>query len=183
MTNTPVLILPGYGDSGPEHWQSFWERSDPSFRRVAQRDWDYPELAEWLPTLHRYITSCETPPVLVAHSLACSLVAHWVKQFGQGVKAALLVSPADVESPLHTSDEVRSFSPIPLVRFPFPNILVASSDDPFVDLGRAELFARSWGSRLVVLPQAGHINASSGFGEWPEGKKLLNELLGAGETP
>ena len=33
MTNTlPVLILPGLGNSGPEHWQSHWERRDPRAR-------------------------------------------------------------------------------------------------------------------------------------------------------
>ena len=31
-------------------------------------------------------------------------------------KGALLVAPADVDSPLHTPDEVRSFSPIPMAR-------------------------------------------------------------------
>ena len=176
---TPVLILPGYGDSGPEHWQSLWEVSDPAFRRVVQRDWEHPELAEWLETLDRHIAGCEGPPVLVAHSLACSLVAHWVNRFGRAVKGALLVSPADVDSPAHTPDGVRSFSPIPLVRFPFASIVVASTDDPYVTLERAEFFARSWGSRFVTIPQGGHLNASSGLGEWPEGKKLLKGLLGA----
>ena len=80
---TPILILPGFGDSGPEHWQSLWEASDPAFCRVVQRDWEHPELAEWLETLHRHIARCEAPPVLAAHSLACSLAAHWVNRYGE----------------------------------------------------------------------------------------------------
>jgi len=96
-----------------------------------------------------------------------------------GVKGALLVAPADVDSPAHTPDEVRDFSPVPLVRFPFPSIVVASSDDPFSPLARAALFARSWGSRFVVLERAGHINADAGFGVWPQGRMLLRELTGA----
>ena len=177
MTKPPVLILPGVGDSGPEHWQSLWEASDPTFRRVAQRDWDHPELGEWLETLQRCIAECPIPPVLVAHSLACALVAHWVQRFGRGVHGALLVSPPDVDSPAHTPPEARSFSPIPLLRFPFPSIVVASTNDPYVELGRAEWFARSWGSRFVAVPQAGHINASSGLGVWADGRKLLDDLL------
>ena len=176
MTNAPVLIVPGLGGSGPEHWQSLWEASDPAFRRVVQRDWANPDLEEWLETLHRHIAACEVAPVLVAHSLACSLVAHWVKRFGRGVKAALLVSPSDVESPAHTPSKVRGFSPIPLVRFPFPSIVVASTNDPRVAFERAEFFARSWGCRFVAVSGAGHINESSGLGEWAEGKKLLQEL-------
>jgi predicted alpha/beta hydrolase family esterase len=174
---TPVLILPGYGDSGPEHWQSRWESADPACRRVVQRDWLLPTLEEWLATLGRHVALCESPPVLVAHSLACSLVAHGAKRFGQRVKGALLVAPADVDSPAHTPDEVRSFSPIPLIRFPFPSVMVASTDDPHSTMDRARLFARAWGSRLVTLPRAGHINAAAGFGDWPEGKALLSELV------
>ena len=180
MTNTPVLILPGLGDSGPEHWQSLWEAADPAFRRVVQRDWENPELADWLAKRCTGISPrAARLPVLVAHSLACWLVARWVKSFGRGVKAALLVSPSDVDSPAHTPAEVRSFGPIPLARFPFPSIVVASTNDPYVALERAEFFAKSWGSRFVAVSQAGHINASSGLGEWLEGKRLLQELLRA----
>jgi len=182
---TRVLILPGYGDSGPDHWQSRWEAADPACHRVVQRDWLLPTLDEWLATLSRHVVECEAPPVLVAHSLGCSLVAHWAKRVGaragQSAKAALLVAPADVDSPAHTPDEVRGFSPIPLVRFPFPSVVVASTDDPYSTMDRAGLFARAWGSRLVTLARAGHINADSGFREWPEGKALLTELVEVGD--
>lgn len=88
------------------------------------------------------------------------------------------MAPADVDSPAHTPDEVRGFSPMPLARFPFPSIVVASTDDPFSALSRGQLFARSWGSRLVVLKGAGHLNADAGFGEWPQGRTFLRELTG-----
>jgi predicted alpha/beta hydrolase family esterase len=175
------VILPGYGDSGPDHWQSRWEAADPACRRVVQRDWLLPKLEEWLATLTRHIAECESPPVLVAHSLGCSLVAHWAKRSGERAgllaKGALLVAPADVDSPAHTPDEVRSFSPVPLVRLPFPSVVVASTDDPYSTPDRAGVFARAWGSRLVTLSGAGHINADAGFGEWPEGRALLTELV------
>lgn len=67
--------------------------------------------------------------------------------------------------------------PIPPMRFPFRSLVVASTNDPRVELGRAEFFAKSWGSHFVAMPQAGHINAASGLGEWPEGQALLQELL------
>lgn len=184
---TPVLILPGYADSGPDHWQSHWERADPACRRVVQDDWLQPRLDAWLAALDREVRACATPPVLAAHSLACALVAHWAVRAtarapaagpGVAVKGALLVAPADVASPAHTPDEVRSFSPIPLVRLPFPSIVVASTIDPFVSLARARELAAAWGSRLVTLPGAGHLNADAGFGPWPEGRRLLDELRG-----
>ena len=99
MSSPSVLLLPGYGDSGPEHWQSLWELADPRLRRVAQRDWLEPQLDEWLLTLDREVSACLTPPVLVAHSLGCILVAHWVKRTGRTVAGALLVAPVDVDAP------------------------------------------------------------------------------------
>ena len=176
MVTTPVLVLPGYGDSGPGHWQSRWEAADGNLRRVLQRDWLMPDRAEWLAMLEREIAACAAPPVLVAHSLGCALVAHRVKAGGGGIKAALLVAPADVEVLAITVEAVQSFAPMPLVRLPFPSVVVASSDDPYVTPGRAAAFARAWGSRLVTLTRAGHVNTDSGFGPWDEGRRLLEEL-------
>jgi predicted alpha/beta hydrolase family esterase len=45
-----VLLLPGFFDSGPEHWQSYWERADPSCVRVVQQDWETPVRADWVAT-------------------------------------------------------------------------------------------------------------------------------------
>jgi len=177
VKSTPILILPGYADSEPDHWQSHWERADPACRRVVQDDWLEPRLGDWLATLDRYVRECDSPPVLAAHSLACALVAHWATRATAPVKAALLVAPADVDSPLHTPEEVRGFSPVPLRPLPFPSVVVASGDDPFVSPARAETFARAWGSRLITLPNARHINAAAGYGPWPEGHKLLQDLL------
>ena len=50
-----VLILPGLGDSGPQHWQSLWQRSDPRIRRVEQHDWHAPQLDAWCETLERAV--------------------------------------------------------------------------------------------------------------------------------
>lgn len=178
MTAPSVLVLPGYGDSGPQHWQSRWEASDRRFRRVDQQEWFEPQLDEWLAALDRAIAACPASPVLAAHSLGCALVAHWAQRTGgRAVRGALLVAPSDVDELVNVLDAVRSFAPLPLVRLPFPTIVVASDDDIYMSPARAQAVAHAWGSRLVQLSGAGHINADSGFGEWPEGRALLDELL------
>jgi len=179
MARPPVLVLPGYGDSGPQHWQSLWEAADATCRRVVQRDWYAPTLAEWCEALDRAVAACEHPPILVAHSLGCTLVAHWTRQARRPVAGALLVAPADVDMLALVLDTVASFAPVPLDRLPFPSIVVASSDDPYVSPERAGTFARAWGSRFVLIEGAGHLNTDSGHGDWPEGHRLLEELRGA----
>jgi len=176
MNPADVLILPGYGDSGPEHWQSLWEQAH-GYTRVVQDDWLEPTRDAWVETLDAAVRAAGGPVVLVAHSLACALVAHFAALAAGRVAGALLVAPADVESADHTPEEVRSFAPLPLERLPFPAIVVASTDDPFVDLDRARQFAEAWGARLVEIGAAGHINADVGFGPWPDGHRLLASLL------
>lgn len=176
---TTVLILPGLGDSGPEHWQSHWERDDANCQRVNQTEWDSPQLSDWASCLDAAIIGASRPVVLVGHSSACALVAHWAVQSGPArhalIRGALLVAPSDPEGANYPEGPC-GFAPIPMVRLPFPTVVVASTNDPYVSADRAREYATAWGSRYVELPNAGHINVAAGFGPWPEGLALLNEL-------
>lgn len=171
-----VLTVPGWESSGPQHWQSLWERAEPHrFRRVEQRDWDTPDLDDWVRTLDAAIAAQPAPVVLAAHSLGCIAVAHWAARFARPVAGALLVAPADVER-ADTPGPIRCFAPVPLRPLPFRSILVASDNDEYLSIERAKDFARCWGSELVRIGAAGHINTAAGFGPWPQGERLLDDL-------
>jgi predicted alpha/beta hydrolase family esterase len=179
-TLASVLIIPGLSNSGPEHWQSIWAAKHPEYHRVEQEDWETPRRADWVRTLHAAIFSIDGPVVLAGHSSACATVAHFAVEHGNGegrVAAAFLVGPSDVEAPSYPRGPT-GFGPMPLSKLPFRSVVVASTNDPFVTLERAELFAGSWGSRLIQLPNAGHINTASGHGPWPEGEAWLEEMRG-----
>jgi predicted alpha/beta hydrolase family esterase len=171
-----VLTIPGLWNSGPQHWQTHWEAKH-GFTRVLQRDFDHPQRDEWVATLDAAIRARTEPPFLAAHSLGCALVAQWVAdRGGDGVAGAFLVAPSDVEAPDYPI-EGRSFSSMPRARMPFPSIIVASTDDPYISVDRARELSEVWGSRLVLIGPAGHINGASGHGPWAEGEALLMELL------
>jgi hypothetical protein len=174
--NASVLIVPGLYDSGPEHWQSYWERTRGDCLRVQQRDWQTPARSDWVAALDAAVATFRSPPVLVAHSLGCCTVAHWAQTTKLRARAALLVAPSDVEAPSYPPGTV-GFAPMPLERLPFPAIVVASSDDEYVSMERAAAFAQAWGARLVEIGRAGHINSASGLGAWLDGQRLLEELL------
>jgi len=172
-----ALILPGWGDSGSEHWQSIWLRENPRFRRVVQREWTNVSLDDWLATLSKHVNACPSKIALVGHSLSSILIPHWARRNDcSKIAGALLVAPTDVERRETCPPETRGFAPIPRDRLPFPSILVAASDDPYIDVEVAEALARSWGSEFVNIGRAGHINVAAGFGPWPEGEKLLRKL-------
>lgn len=175
-----VLILAGLWNSGPQHWQTLWERRHPGWQRVPHRDWSTPARQEWVSELEGAIAAVDGgPPVLVAHSLSCVLVSHWAASgSARKVAGAFLVAPSDVEAPSYP-DGTSGFKPMPLQKLPFPSIVVASSNDPYVSQQRARAFAGAWGSRLVEIGAAGHINGDSGHGEWPEGEQMLQDFCTA----
>jgi uncharacterized protein len=173
---TRVLLLPGLYDSGPEHWQSHWERSNPGFVRVVQDDWDTPLLNDWLERLDEAIAVSGPGVVLVAHSTACALIAAWGADPAHRVRGALLVGPSDTEAASYPAGP-RGFVPMPMARIVFPTLVVASANDEYVTMARAAEFAEAWGSRLVSVGSLGHINSASALGSWPLGRALLEELL------
>ncbi len=174
-----VLVIPGWQNSGPQHWQTLWEQQNPIFLRVQQRDWDTPHREWWVQRISEEVRQAPAPIVFAAHSLGCIAVAHWV-QLGQPelnkIKGALLVAPADVDRK-DCPGPIDDFRPVPRKLLPFPSILVASHDDPYLAMDRAREMARAWGSRFVDVGAAGHINGDSGLGDWPEGKRLLRHLI------
>jgi len=178
----PVLVLPGLYDSGPQHWQTLWLAGRPGFRRVEQADWERPRLADWAEQLDRAVRA-SPGALLVCHSSSCALVAHWAAGGGRGAAGALLVAPSDPEAPSYPAGPT-GFAPMPLAPLPFPSTVAASTDDPYVSLVRARAFAAAWGSRLVEVGAAGHVNTASGLGAWPAGLDLLEELAArAGRRP
>lgn len=174
MTN--YLLIPGLGNSGPAHWQTYFEASAPTFRRVEQKDWDTPACADWVDTLEQAVAEVDPATVvLIGHSLGCTAIAHWATRYKKTIKGAMLVAPSDVEAPQYTFP-TTGFAPIPLARLPFPTIVVASANDKWVSLARAQFFAEHWGRTLVNLGNAGHINVDSGHTNWDEGLAMLNRL-------
>jgi predicted alpha/beta hydrolase family esterase len=177
MKSRNVLILPGWENSGPKHWQSLWEQRN-GYTRVEQHDWLKPLRGDWVARLEDVLLQCDEPAVLVAHSLGCILVAAWAahSQNTHRVKAALLVAPGDVERP-EVRDQLPSWSPIALQALPFPSVLLASRNDPFCEFERARLFAYAWNAQFMNYGDCGHINADSGLASWPEGHVLLQDLM------
>lgn len=167
------LIIPGLNNSGPKHWQSFWEKSLPDTSRIVQSNWENPQKEDWVERLSRHIAELKTETVLVAHSLGSITAAEWLlREKNPLVRGAFLVAPADADS----VERIRSFAPVPLSKLPVPSIIIASENDPYLSMDRAKEFAKAWGADLVDVGMLGHINAETNLGEWPEGRKLLAEF-------
>ncbi|NIJ15128.1 RBBP9/YdeN family alpha/beta hydrolase [Sphingobium vermicomposti] len=175
-----VLTIPGLNNSGPDHWQTHWENSRADCHRVDLGSWASPTRNSWVTRLDAAIREADGPIVLAAHSLGCLAVAWWgalqSQAYGWPVTGALLVAPPDCDR-METPETVGGFGPTPRAQLPFPSIVVASRNDPYIFFERAHSISKNWGSSFIDAGLCGHINADSCLGDWTFGQALLEGLI------
>jgi predicted alpha/beta hydrolase family esterase len=175
-----VLLLPGWQNSGPTHWQSRWELLHGD-TRVEQDDWQWPKRGDWLAQLEHAVLADPRPVLLVAHSLGCHLASAWSAHSQQAhrVAGALLVAPPDLDRD-DLPPQLAPWRSSVRRTLPFAATLVFSEDDPYCAPARAEAMAAAWGALPVPCGARGHLNGESGLGDWPEGRVLLSRLAAGG---
>ena len=175
-----VLVIPGWNGSGAWHWQTLWEQKYTRFRRVEQRNWTRPTRQDWLAEIAGHLDRTPSPTFLVAHSLGCLAVAHWAATAGRKadrVAGAFLVAPPWLTPSDQCPAQLTDFLPMPLDRLPFPVLMGASENDPYLPIEVAAPLASAWGAQLVDVGRQGHINVESGHGPWPAGEGLLRGFV------
>jgi predicted alpha/beta hydrolase family esterase len=177
VSEVDILIVPGYTNSGPDHWQTRWEAKLSTARRVEQAEWSKPVREHWVARLVEEVNASTKPVVLVAHSLGVPTVIHAIPELKQRVAGAFFVAPPDVANPEIRPKHLMTFGPYPRDPLPFPTITIASRNDPFGAYEHAEDIAAAWGSMLIDAGESGHINADSGHGPWPEGTMVFAQFL------
>jgi predicted alpha/beta hydrolase family esterase len=168
-SDADLLIVPGLGGSGPDHWQTRWEQKLSTARRVEQRDWEKPRREEWVAAITAAIEASNRPVILVAHSLGVIAALHAGQDAAARIKGAFFVAAPSEERLASVAEADAAFRPYPREKLPFSTVLVASRDDPYSNYVDAEALARDWGAKLIDAGPSGHINAASGHGPWPEG--------------
>ena len=172
------LIVPGLGNSGPDHWQSRWAARLPNVHLVAQDDWEARVASQWIARIVETAARCQRPTVAVAHSLGVIALVEAVPDLPRPLAGAFLVSPPG-EATLATLPGIDpAFRPVPTAPLPFPSLVAGSRGDPYATLAEMESMALDWGSRFLDAGDAGHINADSGHGPWPEGLMAFGGFLG-----
>lgn len=164
-----TLIIPGLSNSGPDHWQSWFEAHIPGAVRVIQRDWKDANLPDWAGRVRREINRIPGKLFIAAHSFGVLAAVQAAQDHSDRIGGALLVAPAD-------PDRFGVSEYLPQRELSFNSVVVGSTNDPWMKHDRAAHWADVWGSDFVSLGAAGHINADAGFGPWPEGLALLLRL-------
>lgn len=184
-----ILIVPGLRDHVEDHWQTHLERKLSSTRLVVcvpPLEADKLSCAARVAAIQRTLETIGGPVVVVAHSAGVVMLVHWaqrhVKTHARKLEGALLAAPPDFEAPLPagypTLDvlQAKGWLPVPRRALPFRSIVAASTNDPLASVDRVTQMASDWGSELVNVGAAGHINPASGFGEWTLAEQLIRSL-------
>lgn len=176
MQKTPIVLIPGIGNSGPTHWQTLWERKHAHTIRLQQTDWDRPDCAQWAEQLEALVRSLQVPPVLVAHSLGCLVVCRWAAQSMLPIQAAMLVAVPDPAAPSFPA-EADGFATLPTDLGQRRVLMVSSTNDPYASQTYTQQRAAAWRAEHLCLGALGHINAASGLGDWEPGWELVERLV------
>ena len=181
IADADLLMIPGYTNSGDDHWQTRWESKFSTARRVQQDDWHKPVVEDWTANVTSAVEKAEKPLIAIAHSLGAQTLVQAVQQMNESqralIRGAFLVAPPDVENPAIKPKHLMTFGPYSRDPLPFPSILVASQNDPFCAHEVAQDMAASWGSLFIDAGESGHINSKSGHGPWPEGLLVFAEFM------
>ncbi len=175
-----VLLLHGWGGSDFPHWQSWLageiakEYGYVSFLKFS--DFEFPDFAVWKKELTAHLKDFR-PDIVICHSLANTLWFHLCNTNAvKKVQKLYLVAPPSLKCDI---PELESFFPLEMPKNPYADktLLVASSNDPYMSMDEAKELQDSLGVEMIVLENAGHINADSGYGEWPWILKKIEEDL------
>ena len=164
-----ILLVPSFDGGGEGHWLSWLEGVLPEIERVHPEDPKGLDLCQWTAAVRWHLMRADEPVVLVAHGFGCLAAVRAAADFTDRVEAAMLVAPID-------PDGARVASLLPEEPLSFPAVIVASSNDPNLRLSKAAFWANYWSCDFVDVGRAGSIDAAAGFGPWPAGLAILEEV-------
>lgn len=170
---TRTLLIPDLGGAPADHWQAWWTEVEHNAHMLHRADSQGEASIAWASDVADAILA-NPDTILIAHGDGCAVVAHLLASHAQPLAAgALFVAPTNPDRNycrLRLSDVTHE-------ELPVPTTVVASRTDRSIDIDEAEHVAADWGSKFVDLGDAGHIDTMSGFGPWPDGIELRDDLI------
>lgn len=176
-----LLIVPGFGGSGPLHWQSWIAKKYESAIWVNDLPLLEPKIHIWANAICRAIDQIEGEILILAHSFGCLASSLAIARHPQRVAAAILVAPA---SPARFSENGHILPEhdgtktikhlLPTQPLAVTGLVIASENDPWMPFNQAAKLAKNFGFPTINLGLSGHINVDSGHGPWP----LIDVLIG-----
>jgi predicted alpha/beta hydrolase family esterase len=170
-----LLVLHGWGGSDAPHWQAeLAAEVAKNYGTVSFPLLDnchFPSKNRWVRQVKAILEDFR-PDTVVCHSLANTLWFWLCQENIESVERLFMVSPPSLKTDEQT---IKTFFPCEVPE----NIhakevhMIVSDNDPWVNLDEAKNIATQINATFTTIPNAGHINAESGYGKW----ELIEELV------
>ncbi len=181
-----IFIFHGFGGSAEKNWFPWLKEQlttighrviAPSFPRSND-----PKISEWMEFFRHLNTPPDEDSIFIGHSLGGLFALRLLEKIKTHIDSCILVAP--VSKPMNNDIDahIMTFFSEPLdwkriqeraSRF---HILHASND-PYIPLSHAEELAQHLKAPLTVIEKGGHLNAASGFSEFPQLLKIIEDNL------
>lgn len=137
-------------------------------------------LESWLAILGEYKSQISENTILIGHSLGGLFLLRVLERLSHPVAAAFFVAAPIGVKPILYYEGDEKFSGFSFdwdeIKKKAKHFFVYHSDnDPYVSLANGERLAKNLGAKLNFIPNAGHINAESGWTSFP---LLLSDVKG-----
>jgi len=179
-----VLIFHGTGGHPKENWFPWLkEKLEDEGYKVEVPQLPTPEnqsLESWLKVLKKYQKYINQDTVIIGHSLGGLFLLRVLERLDSPIKTAFFVAAPVGILPIQNYAGDDAFSPG--FSFDWRKIksnaahfkVFHSDNDPYISLENGEELARHLGGEFNFIPDAGHLNAESGYTRFP---LLLEKML------
>jgi len=170
-----LLVLHGWGGSDAPHWQAeLAAEVAKNYGTVSFPLLDnchFPSKNRWVRQVKAILEDFR-PDTVVCHSLANTLWFWLCQENIESVERLFMVSPPSLTT---TEKTIKSFFPceIPENIHAKETHLIVSDNDPWIKPDEAAHIATQIDATFTTIPNAGHINAESGYGKWELIEKLV----------
>ena len=119
--------------------------------------------------------------VIVAHSMSPLAVCHYLQTIPSPIKACFFICGFAQNLPMDEEPYVTLNTPFIQIPIDWAKvrancskfICFAGDNDPYVPVSISQDFAQKLGAKLIMIPGGGHLNADSGYTQFPQ---LLNSI-------
>jgi predicted alpha/beta hydrolase family esterase len=134
---------------------------------------------DWLEAVRTAAQELGPDGLVVAHSLGFLPVAHLAGQ-GLSVRRVVLVAPPDVHGATFPSSVAVGFTDLAPAPLKVPMLVISSRDDPYCTPAATGRLVSRWQAEHVEVGAQGHLNESSGRGDWEQGWEIVQDFATPG---
>jgi uncharacterized protein len=180
-----VYVIHGWEGSPEGNWFPWLKKELEIIGVVAEclamPDSYHPVMSAWVKNIASVIGESDEDAYLVGHSLGGIALLRYLESLPENRKIGGAVLVAGFPESIGIK-ELDTFFEVPLdyekVRGSARAfVAIHSSNDPYVPMKNGELLRDKLGAELVVVENAGHLNAGDGYTELPIVLEKLNEMM------